>query len=362
MQFVWLLLVLDYVALKCQAGMNAWVATSASTQGFQSLSIPTIGDLHRQYSDLPSSCEYLLEVMASSVNPSDVSPQIAQYPHVIGSDVAAIVVEVGPGCTKLQVGDQVWADIGANTRTVSGAKTKELGAYGEYVLGLESQLGRMPTNLGFLEAAALPKVALTSYKAFVWYCDALNDTRWSKKPSVLVLGGSGGTGSTGIQLAKAFGAVVVITTCSSKNTLYCKGLGADLVIDYATTNWWELLSSNSVDIVYDTVGQPGTGNYAMDKIRPGGFYVTITGALATKVKPGVTQNMFINSDTNLDNLKELNALKSLVESELLRMHHIDGIYTLPTIGQAFNVSRAGHVVGKLVISVGNNSAGYETEL
>lgn len=68
-------------------------------------------------------------------------------------------------------------------------------------MALESQLGIMPDDMPFEQAGVLPKVALTSYKALVWFAGA----PWSDSNSnttVLVLGGSGGTGTTGIQLAK----------------------------------------------------------------------------------------------------------------------------------------------------------------
>jgi NADPH:quinone reductase-like Zn-dependent oxidoreductase len=79
-------------------------------------------------------------------------------------------------------------------------------------------------SIRFEEAGVLPKVALTSYKALAWYADALN---WTKKCTrVLVLGGSGGTGTTGIQLAKrVFGACYVATTTSAQNFDYVHQLG-----------------------------------------------------------------------------------------------------------------------------------------
>lgn len=80
------------------------------------------------------------------------------------------------------------------------------------------------------------------------------------------------------------------------------------------------------------------------------------GALAPHPKPGVHQSSFINSDSNLSNLQEMEALGELVGAEKLRMKHIDGIYSLSQIPQAFNVSKAGHVVGKLVVSVFSSSS------
>lgn len=336
--------------------MAAYVASSPLKDEYTtSFAVPKIGDLHQQYADLPSPCEVLLEVYSSSVSPSDIRPNIAAYPHVLGSDVCGKVVEVGSGCKRLKVGDEVWGDIGANAITVKGQKTKELGGYAQYALALESQLGFKPKDMDVLEVGSLPKVALTSYKALVWYAGAKNTTLWKLSPTVVILGGSGGTGTVGIQLAKAFGAGKVITTTSADNFDYCKSLGADELIDYKTDNWWDVLKSDSVDVIYDTVGQAGTGDRAMDKIRSGGHYVTITGALASKVKPGVTQSMFINSDTNLDNVPQVDDLTSLMEAGYCKMPKLT-VFGLDQVEDAFKASQSGTTVGKNVISVAKPSS------
>mmetsp|Transcript_25785 Transcript_25785/g.41679 ORF Transcript_25785/g.41679 Transcript_25785/m.41679 type:complete len:179 (+) Transcript_25785:825-1361(+) len=159
-----------------------------------------------------------------------------------------------------------------------------------------------------------------------------------------------GSGSIGLQLARVFGARSLVTTTSSKNAAYCTSLGATRVIDYHTENWWEVLPSDSFDVIYDTVGQEGTADRAMQKLRRGGSFVTIAGALSQHPKPGVSQNFFINSDTNLSNLKELNALKGLVEDFNLTMH-IDGQFNLSRVEEAFDMSAQGHVVGKISVAV-----------
>ena len=285
--------------------LRAYVAT-ATTAGRTSASAylprfprPTLGQLHHTYSDLPTpSCEVLIRVAASSVNPSDVTPSISKtlLPHVMGSDVAGTVLQVQAFPTskststvcRVQPGDRVYGDIGANTKTSQGEKTKELGAYAEFVVALDTQLAIVPTALGVLEAAALPKVGLTSLKAIALYGGGRNAS--FNGSTVLVLGGSGGTGTTGIQLAKYFGATSITTTTSSANGAYCTSLGATRIIDYHTQDWWDptVNPDNTYDLVYDTVGQDGTGNRAMRVLKAGGYYVTITGQLATISKPEVT--------------------------------------------------------------------------
>jgi NADPH:quinone reductase-like Zn-dependent oxidoreductase len=324
------------------AQMPAYVAKSIFSQGSQaSFRTPALGDLHEKFTKLPA-CEVLVEVSHSSVNPCDRSAP-GPYPQVMGSDIAGTVVDVQDSCTKLKVGDKVWGDIGAVTKP-SG---KENGGYAPYALGLESQLGKMPKNLDFDEAAALPKVALTGYKAFTRFGGAPFK---SGKGVVLILGGSGGTGTSGIQLAKALGATKVITTTSAANADYVKSLGADEVIDYHSANWWEVLADGSVDTIYDCVGQSGTGDRAMKKLANGGYFVSITGQRPSSVPSGKHAATFINSDDNLDNLDLLEALRGFVEAGKLRMPSRKS-YDLAKVPDAFKESKAGHVVGKLNIKM-----------
>jgi NADPH:quinone reductase-like Zn-dependent oxidoreductase len=371
-----LLLVVVGVFSICKANatpptMRAYVAT-ATTAGRTSTSIytpnfpmPTLGELHKIYSDLPTpSCEVLIRVSASSINPSDVTPSISNtlLPHVMGSDVAGTVLRVQAFPTssttssttttcRVQPGDRVYGDIGANTHTLQGEKTKELGAYAEYVVALDTQLALVPTAMDFLEAAALPKVALTSIKAIALYGGGRNAS--FQGSTVLVLGGSGGTGTTGIQLVKYFGATNITTTTSSANTAYCLALGATRVIDYHAEDWWDptVNPDNTYDFVYDTVGQDGTGNRAMRVLKPGGYYVTITGQLATVPKPGVTQSMFINSDTNLNSWALMDELAHISGLHQLRMPRLSSPYALNNMSKAFAESEKGHVVGKLIVSM-----------
>jgi len=327
--------------------MPALVATSHSARSFKNFTTPALGDLHANYRDLPDSCEVLVAVSHSSVNPAD-RYQSAPLPQVMGSDIAGTVLAVQDSCRRLKVGDKVWADIGAVAYYgPSHSKGKENGAFAPVAVALESQLGPLPANLDFDEAASLVKVSLTSYKAMMWYGGAPYS---SKNGTVLLLGGSGGTGSAGIQLAKALGATKVITTCSGANSDYVKSLGADQVIDYHKANWWDVLLDGSVNVVYDTVGQSGTGDHAMAKLAPGGYFVSITGQKPTSVPAGKHAATFINSDTNLDNLDLLEALRGHVEAGRLRMPQRKS-YDLANILDAFKESSGGHVNGKLTIKM-----------
>ena len=179
-------------------------------------------------------------------------------------------------------------------------KTKELGGWAEYALGLETQVGLMPSNICLREAGSLPKVALTSYKALVWHCDA----PWGGEgaahcaPIVVILGGSSGCGTCAIQMARAWGASEVITTCSAKNAEYCSDtLQATRVIDYTSDDWAEVLGAASVDVVYDCIGEAGCADKAMAVLRPGGRFVSIMGQKPSEeaARDDVQCATFINS-------------------------------------------------------------------
>ena len=337
-------------------------ASVAAATVLNSVPIPAPNSIFDRYAPLPlrASCEVLISVQFSSVNPSDLHPTVAlndSYPKPLGSDVAGCIVAVNNrhGASKcksgLSIGDCVWGDIGANTH-VGGQKTKELGGYSQFAIALDTQLALTPVGMPMQVAGSLPKVALTSLKAFDWYAGY---PRRGDGANVLILGGSSGTGLAGIQLARYYNASSITTTTSAQNFDLVREFGATAAIDYHTTNWWEAVPDGSQDFVYDCVdeGQEGkfTGDRAVRKLRPGGSYVTIVGALAKgPLPPNVTQHMFINSDTNLDSVDLLKKLSWIAEGRHLRMP-VDSTFDLSDVGSGFNRSATRHSVGKISIRV-----------
>jgi NADPH:quinone reductase-like Zn-dependent oxidoreductase len=320
---------------------------------------PQLGDLHDTFHHLPcpAAATCLVRVGFSSMNPADRGTDDHRTPKVMGSDIAGTIIAVGPGCSRLKVGDEVWGDIGANasfsTAAAGGAvTTKQLGAWAEVCVALETQLSLKPSNITQLEAGVLPKVALTSWKALAWYADA---RAWSSRtvgaPTVLILGGSSGCGTCAIQIARAFGAKAVHTTCSARNVEYCRGLGADTVVDYTNEAWVDAFGPDSLDVVYDCIGEASSGDGAMATLRSGGCFVSIRGvsAEAENARDDVSQSSFINSDTNLDSWEVLDELTAMVESEALRMRRIEQVFELAQIDAALAQSATSRTVGKVAI-------------
>mmetsp|Transcript_66756 Transcript_66756/g.118114 ORF Transcript_66756/g.118114 Transcript_66756/m.118114 type:complete len:362 (-) Transcript_66756:209-1294(-) len=300
----------------------------------------------------PGHGEILVKVLASNINPVDhkivqMAGMLWTYPHQLGFDLAGVVVEIGPGCSKrLQVGDEVWA---SDTPLSSMATTG--GTFAEYAAVQEDWLGLKPKSLSMLEAGSMPMVALTGYDSLLW---AAGGKQFAESTTVLILGGTGGTGHLGIQLAKAMGAGKVITTCSGSHAAFVKSLGADEVIDYHRENYYEILPSKSVDVVYDCVGQSGTGDHAYGLLKDGGRFITLLqdskASFSTKLKrPDVKEYapLCVRGCSRFDRIDDVAAL---VDGRKLKVH-IDEIYDIGSIAQAFNHSFAGHTMGKIAVTM-----------
>jgi NADPH:quinone reductase-like Zn-dependent oxidoreductase len=305
----------------------------------------------------PGKGQVLIRVAASSINPVDwkllTSPLAILGPKVLGFDASGTIEALGSGCTRLKVGDAVWADLGK-----SGLKygAIQLGAWAQYAVADESQVGLKPQSLNFTEAASLPLAALTDYQAFK---KAGSPWTGKKNLTVVVTSGSGGTGTPAIQLAKAYGAVRIITSSSPSHMALLKELGATDVFDYHKGTIWEQLTENSVDIVYDNYGAAGTADAAMPSLRSGGVFVFLPGkggAVSKNPKAGVKQINYGLCDSSKH--EDLDALKAIADKGQLKAVVQESI-PLAEINRALNTSFGGHVVGKLAIDC---AAGYNSVL
>jgi len=286
---------------------------------------------------VPKAGEALVRISASSVNPVDWkrlltnSPQ-QTYPFGIGFDLAGIVESVGEGC-DLAVGDEVWG--------------MSYASYAQHVTLACKLLGRKPKPFSHLQAAVLPLAALTGLESLQWA-----GAPWKDRPTVLILGASGGTGSAGVQLAKAMGSVHVIATTSSANAAYVRSLGADEVIDYHVENWWEVFSPRWLDVIYDCACIAGTGEHAYVMLKDGGRFVTIQDAALASAATAASRPSVLQKSVFLDKLgrDQLDILKDMAEAGALNAT-IDSVFQLDEVPAAFNRSITAKTVGKIAIGV-----------
>ena len=191
----------------------------------------------------PGVGELLVRVHAAGVNRVDIMQRRGKYPPppgaplLLGLEVAGDVAALGTGISRYKVGDQVCG-------LVAG------GGYAEFAVVAEGNALPIPAGLSMVEAAALPETYFT-----VW-TNMMDRGRLVAGETVLIHGGSSGIGTTAIQLAKAFGARVVVTAGSDEKCGACVKLGADVAINYRTLDFVAELKRLNIapDLIIDMVG------------------------------------------------------------------------------------------------------------
>merc|ERR1711920_82516 len=206
-------------------------------------------------------------------------------------------------------------------------------------------VGLKPKELSFVDAGTIPVVGVTSLQCLQAAGMALTNL------TVVVTSGQGGTGFIGVQLAKALGASHVITAATGEGIDLMRKLGADTVIDYHKQDIFDALVDDSVDVVYDNFGLPGTADKAMHAIRPGGVFMILIGGNGGKIsdhpKAGVRQ--MASCRTKEMGTEGLDTLAHLFESRKLQSHTMSPTYGLSEVPQSFNRLLSHGVLGKIAI-------------
>ncbi|MBK7952959.1 MAG: NAD(P)-dependent alcohol dehydrogenase [Candidatus Accumulibacter sp.] len=230
----------------------------------------------------PGPGQVLLRMLASSLNFRDLVVPERGYGSFTGtlplipiSDGVGEVVEVGPGVTRVAVGDRVcptffqgWIagepDLARMTASLGGPID---GTMAEFMCLSEQGMVKVPAYLSDLEAAALPCAALTAWSAL--------QTHAALAPGERVLvQGSGGVALFALAFAKLAGAQVTVISSSDAKIERLKALGADATINYRTTPEWskparEITGGRGFDQIVELGGEK-TLPQSLRCIRPGG--------------------------------------------------------------------------------------------
>ncbi|MFS8119043.1 MAG: NAD(P)-dependent alcohol dehydrogenase [Microcoleus sp.] len=290
---------------------------------------------------IAKSNELLVRVRASSVNPVDWKIRQGHlqlltgfnFPKIVGSDISGVVVEVGGEVTKFKVGDEVYTFL----NPIAG------GACAEYAVVPESSAAFKPKNITHAEAAGVPIAGLTALQAL----RDLGEIQAEKK--VLINGASGGVGIFAVQVAKAMNAEVT-GVCSVKNREFVKGLGADLVLDYAEVDFTKQLQK--YDIILDAVGTK-TFAECENVLQAEGVYISTLPSF-DNLAPMFFSSFMSGKKAKLivanPNPSDLDFLRELIESDRVDPI-VDRTYSLAEVAAAHVYSETGRAVGKIAIAI-----------
>ena len=304
--------------------------------------------------------EVLVEVHAAGVNLLDAKIRNGEFklilpyrlPLILGHDVAGVVVEVGRRVRQFKPGDEVYAR----------PDDFRIGAFAEYVPVKEASLALKPAGLTMEEAASIPLVGLTAWQALV------ERARLGRGQQVFIQAGSGGVGSFAIQLARHLGATVATTT-STANVALVKSLGADVVIDYKTQDFEDVLRECDV-VLHSQDGK--TLLKSLRVLKAGGKLVSISGPPDPEFGHAIGASGFVRLVMRLLSAgvrrkarslgidygflfmkadgRQLREITRLIEAGAIRPV-IDQVFPFESTNEALACVEAGHAKGKVVIKV-----------
>jgi NADPH:quinone reductase-like Zn-dependent oxidoreductase len=275
----------------------------------------------------PQAGQVRIKVRAASVNPVDwklvarMAPGSRQIP---GRDLSGTIDAVGPDANRWRPGDAVIA-------VATG------GSYAEYALANIRAVAAKPRNMSFGEAAGIPVVGETAWRAIVTVAQVQKGQR------VLIQGGAGGVGSSAVQIAKARGAYVIATASPQHETML-HSLGADEVIDYNKVRFEDRVKN--LDMVLNTVN-PDTAARSVAVIKPGGILVSVAGPPPAEACAAAHIRCAVTGSVTGELLEPIVDLANAGKFKI----HIEKRLGLADAAQAWEMSRQGHTGGKIILDV-----------
>lgn len=279
----------------------------------------------------PGPSELVIKVKAVGVNPADhkirsgalANPQATpNFPLVLGVEAAGVVVAVGSDVEGFAQGDEVL-----------GKPAPGHGSYAEHAVLLAETTTHKPTQVGFVQAAALPLAGGTAW-------DVLEKLGVVSGETLLINGVGGGVGVMGAQLARDRGAAVFGVASESKRAM-TESLGATLVPYDKGDVVQEMrrLLPGGVDAIFDVVGG--------ESLREVAILITNPARIVSVVDPGVAElggSFLVSSSAGVPAVADLVA-GGKVDPKVLQTYPFD------QAPQALRAVESGHTLGKIVIDL-----------
>jgi len=294
----------------------------------------------------------VVRLRASALNWHDVLVRQGRYrsplPHVLGADGAGERIDTGE---PVMVLPSLWwgADESAPAPDFQILGDQLPGTYAELVRVPAECLVPKPARLSWTQAAALPLVGVTCFRAL------FTRGRLSSGESLLVFGTGGGVATMAVSLAVAIGARVVVTSSSLAKIEQAQELGADGGVQHTDEDWVSAARDRSpggrgFDVVLDPVGR---WTEAVRALRPGGRLVVLGANLAELATMDVRSFYFGQYDllgTTMGSPKDFAGLLSLLDSTPVAPPVVDTVFPLEAAAEAHRRLESGAGFGKVVLT------------
>ena len=314
---------------------------------------PDVLELKEVEKPAPRDDEVLVKVHAASINDWDwgllrgkpfmnrlAFGLLKPRTQILGLDIAGRVEAVGSKVKRLNPGDDVFGDI-------SGCSW---GGFAEYVCASEDALTLKPAGMTFDEAAAIPQAAILALQGL------RHKGHIQPGQKVLINGAGGGAGTFAIQIAKSFGAHVTGVDSTVKLEMM-RSLGAEHVIDYTKEDFTN--NGQHYDLILDLMGYHSFFDYKR-ALSPGGIFLLVGGSSAL-----IFKTAFLGPLISMTGNKKMGILMHKQNKDMDHMIElfeagkvvpvIDRRYPLSEVPEAMRYFGSGKVVGKVVITIGENS-------
>jgi zinc-binding alcohol dehydrogenase/oxidoreductase len=310
-----------------------------------------------RYEDAPDPVagpgEVLIGLRAASLNHLDVwlrrGLPSAPKPRILGADGAGVVVALGEGVDRFREGDEVVINPGLD----EGARI-----VGEHMDGTHAELIALPADyiyplpdgLTFEQAASFPLVFETAYRMLVTR-GGLQEGEW-----VFVWGIGGGVATAAMQIAKALGARVIVTSSSDEKLARARELGADATVNHAEADVAaavrEATDGHGADVVVEHVGE-ATWKTSLQVAASGGR-VAVCGATSGPNPPANLHRIWWKQLTVLGSTMgtqaDFQAVYELVASGRAEPV-VDRAFPLAEAAAAHEHLEAGRQLGKVVLTI-----------
>lgn len=304
-----------------------------------------IGSVHEIPAPVAGEDEILVRINYAGVNPADWKVRdglrgAREFPLILGSDFAGVVEAVGEGVTRFAPGDRVFGI------------ASDHGTYAEYTVvprpSAYAVVAKIPSNVTDQDAAALPVSGLTAF-------GALDKLALAPGSTLLVVGGTGGVGGFGVQLAKSKGLHVLATVRSGKEDI-ARALGADEVFAYDKGDVLAAVHAahpGGVDAVLHAANESDDVTGFAGVVRSGGHVLSVVRAVhdaAYFAQRNIVAENYYMRQTALFTGEGLEALVAELAAHRISVR-LEGTHPLADGGPVLEAFKAGRQSGKVVLAV-----------